>query len=107
MPDDLDFGDHAEVLRRVVRPVLAAMYKEGEVLAARVGAANERLVVTIATVDEDDEYDIGWVGSGQMDAKKVAYDLADRIAEYICETSFAWGEQRFMHGLIPGPGTGE
>jgi hypothetical protein len=107
MPGDLDFDDHAEVLRRVVQPVLAAMYRDGEVIDARVGVIDERLIVTITTIDEADEYDIGWAHSTDMDATEVAYDLAGRIEEYISETSFAWGEQRLMRGPIPGRTTGE
>lgn len=103
MSADLDFNDHAEVLRRVVQPVLTAMYREGEVVGHGLRVVNERLLVSITTVDELDEYDIGWAGSRLVDATEVAYDLADRIAEYISETSFAWGEERLMHGPIPGP----
>ena len=79
------------------------MYKAGEVLDAGVGVVNERLIVTITTVDEVDEYDIGWAHSSHEDAVQIAYDLADRIGEYISETSFGWGEQRWMHGPMPGP----
>ena len=91
-------------MRRVVQPVLAAMYLEGELLDARIGVADERLIVTITTIDDVDEYDVGWAYSGLMDATQLAYDLADRIEEYISETSFAWGEQRSMRGPIPGSG---
>lgn len=107
MSRDLDFSDHAEVLRRVVQPVLTALYLEGEVLDARVGVVGERLIVTITTVDESDDYDIGFAGSGLMDAGVVAYDLGSRIEEYISETSFAWGQQRLMRGPIPDPAGGE
>jgi hypothetical protein len=101
--EDLNFSDLAEVRRRVVEPVLAVLYRDGEVVEARVEVSGERLLVAITTVDETDTYDIGWAHSGMMDAVQVAYELADRIEEYISETSFAWGEQRRMSGPVPGP----
>lgn len=87
----------------MVQPVLAALYQEGEVRDATVRVNGRRLIVTITTVDECDDYDIAPVDSGPIDAKATAYDMADRIEEYISETSFAWGQQRLMHGPIPGP----
>lgn len=105
MPRDLDLSDHDEVARRVVLPVLEALYREGELVGWVLRVANDRLLLSVTTVDEVDEYDLGWDGSGSVEAAEVAYFLSDRIEEYISETSFGWGEQRSMRGPIPGPVT--
>jgi hypothetical protein len=132
---DLDLNDLAEVRRRVVDPVLAAMFRPGELVsvelvaaddwpdvdeetwafkrwpnnpdAVRPGDAPNSLYLDLrATGDEQHTACLGELGFHRHDARLLADDLASRLSDWVCETRFAWGDPRVASELeIPAGGS--
>lgn len=119
MPIDLDPADVPEVRRRVVEPVLAAMLNAGE--AAEVHLAIEMPGASWWTFPDSEEEPTVWLrlrvegeefehgvckpGFWLDDAVEIAEQLADQLRDWICETSFGWGDLRSVPGAadLPGP----
>lgn len=115
---DLDLADVAEVRRRVVDPVLAQMFRPGELDLAELtvgppnvpsGWGTERdhapeLEVTLQVGEEDCSIYLGHVTLYPWNARELARDLADRLSDEICESSFGWGQLRELRaGFVPAP----
>lgn len=108
VPQDIDPADVDEVQRRVVDPILGAMFKPGEL--STVSIAIELADASWWEFDHFDEEPQVWlrltVGDEQFehrlckpgfwldDATWIAGNLEDKLNEWICETSFGWGELR-------------
>jgi hypothetical protein len=105
---DLDPADLDEVRRRVVDPVLAALFRAGEVTdvhvsSARVpdswsafGESDDGPWLQLSVGAEDFIHPIAKAGFWLDDAEWVAADLVDKLSEWICESRFGWGELRSL-----------
>lgn len=103
---DLDVADLDELRRRVVDPVLAAMFAPGEVTFVRrspdapAGSwspfhpADDGPWLELRVGDEGFSHPLAKAGFWLEDPEWVAAELADKLAEWICESSFGWGEWR-------------
>jgi hypothetical protein len=107
MAGDLDFADLGEVQRRVVDPVLQALFKPGELLQFELHVGhplgmlpayeNDAPEVWLRAVDSDGDtfsYRLGKATSDHWNAEDVAGDLADALQDMICESRYGWGEAR-------------
>ncbi|WP_156869954.1 hypothetical protein [Sporichthya polymorpha] len=105
---DLDPADLEEVRRRVVDPVLAALFEVGEV--TRVGLSPRRPAgswwhhsdgddgpwLQVSVGSEDFIHPIAEAGFWLEDADWAARDLAEKLSEWICESRFGWGQWRSL-----------
>jgi hypothetical protein len=119
MTDDLDFADLGEVQRRVVDPVLQALFRPGELLEFelhvghpfRDAPANphDSPEVWLRAVDSDGDTFIRRLGKAtreRWNAEEVAGDLADALQDVICESRYGWGDMRPADYSIPPPAAG-
>jgi hypothetical protein len=116
---DLDPADLGEVRRRVVEPVLTTMFRPGELtdlhLTIEIPAATwssfmgpdlEPAVWLRLTVgDETFQHSLANPGFWLEDGTWMAEELAGKLQDWICETSFGWGDLRGGPdaAALPGP----
>jgi hypothetical protein len=121
VPFDLDPADLAEVRRRVVEPVLAAMLRPGELTDLHLGSEIPQarwwdflghdqipsLRLRLTAGEETFEHSLANPGFWLNDATDLAEGLVDRLQDWICETRFGWGQLRSgpePTALPPAPG---
>lgn len=98
-PADLDTANLDEVHYRVVAPVMAAMFLPGELERCAVHRrptddGKDRVAVTLRVRGVRYDDDVVGVTFERESAEYCAYVLADRLTEFIAESSFGWGQLR-------------
>lgn len=100
--DPFDLG---RVRSDVVEPVVAALLKPGELEDLKVTwghrSDQDDLSVMLTARGEtfrDALWSPDWVGCDT--AAGVARRLADHLEDWLCETVFAWGEQRLVPAAV-------
>lgn len=110
--DDLEGGNPGEVRRRVVQPVVWAMFGEDELDSVEVTWApppgyspDERddaveIWVRLVACGEEFAARLTKATDDLWDAKAVAADLADALEDWLCETRFGGGQQRAANYVV-------
>ncbi|MBI4942306.1 MAG: hypothetical protein HY830_16300 [Actinobacteria bacterium] len=117
---DLVTGDAATVGRRVVAPVLEALFRPGEVEHVDVRVGPDRTAVpehlrrghlgpepglfvwlSVVAVGETYERRICEVVEEPENAEWLAADLHSDLQDFIAESRFGWGEQREGDWSVP------
>jgi hypothetical protein len=90
-----DHQDFLHVARHAPGP-LADLYREGDLLGPE-------LWIRVSARGEVFESQMWGTGSADDEATlaEVAWDLASRLEDWVCETAFGWGEQRTAEYTIP------
>ncbi|HVE25382.1 MAG TPA: hypothetical protein VNC22_08260 [Sporichthya sp.] len=112
---DLDLADFAEVRRRVIEPVVGALFRAGELRGSDValgtadrmpgaswthwgqpsrGEACAQVFALLWAFDGSFAYLLGDADFSRIHATSVAVDWADLVTDWIAESSFGWGELR-------------
>ncbi len=111
--DDLDCRDLVEVRRRAVEPVVTSLIQpeELEELVVRFGppggfhaASPDDLPgvwVALTARGEPFAYAICKATEERWNAEAVAGTLAGALEDWVCETSFAWGQRRLARYHVP------
>ncbi|GAA3631131.1 hypothetical protein GCM10022223_56410 [Kineosporia mesophila] len=101
--DRFDPSDLDDVRERVVAPTVEALLRPGELQAMDVGRGPAQEIWAQVTALGKTWQAAFWFGP-QADPEEtlgeVAYYLADRLEDWICE-EVAWGEQRIADIRIP------
>lgn len=97
-----------ELRRRAVEPVVAGLLQPGELDELSVHWGDEGLPgdVWVRLVARGETFlqllsSSAWEGEQRAGIEELAARLADQLADWICETSFGWGQQRIAHYSCP------
>ena len=104
---DATDDDLRELRRRAVDPVVRSLLTRDELASARVVVYQENgtreISLWLAAVGEEmrqwlwrPEYSVG-----SPDPVDIAEHLADSLEDWVCETSFAWGQRRTAVYEVP------
>lgn len=113
---DLDPADLDEVRRRIVDPVLAELFQPEELTGFRFSAdqplgawspyrgGDGGCWLHLSAGAEHFTHPVAKAGFWLENADWVAAELADKLAEWICEATFGWGQWRSLpEGWRPPP----
>jgi hypothetical protein len=116
---DLDVADLPEVRRRIVDPVLRAMFRPSELSAVELAIGvpellwwefprfeeDPRVWLRLRVGDETFEHRLAKPGFWLDDATWLAHNLAGEVQDWIAESGFGWGRLRTGpdDDALPGP----
>jgi len=97
-----------ELRRRAVDPVVAGLLQPGELdeLTVHWGEAGLPGDVWVRLVARGEAFtqllsSSDWEGEQRAGAEELAARLADQLEDWICETTFGWGQQRTARYTCP------
>jgi len=97
-----------ELRRRAVDPVVAALFRPGELeqLAVHRGGAGLSGDVWVRLVAVGEGFttllsSALWEGERRWGAEELAARLADQLEDWICETRFGWAQRRVARYTCP------
>jgi hypothetical protein len=96
---ELDVG---EVRRRVVDPVVAGLLRTDELDEVAVWWQPPLPELWFRVVARGEEFSSPIWSEAGTTIDEVAADVASRLEDWVCETRFAWGEQRLATYELPG-----
>jgi hypothetical protein len=115
VPFDLDCSDLDEVRRRVVDPVVGCLTQSEQLdyIDLRFGPPpgftpdfemdDPEVWVVLGVKDEEFAFRVCKATRALWNARDAADPLHDALSDWLPETSFAWGEQRYGGYVIPPP----
>ncbi|MCI2240444.1 hypothetical protein MO973_45135 [Paenibacillus sp. TRM 82003] len=111
---DADDERLADLRRRVVEPVVTSVLRPEEIEALSVhwgidGRAGDVWVRIDIPAERHEQLLLSpWWASDPKEVAapttdvQIAAHLGDRLEDWVCETAFAWGQQRRAHYELPG-----
>jgi len=97
--------DLRELRRRVVEPLVAATFTSAEyssILVYRYQGEFDEIGVRVETIDEPFLLPLTsteWA-LVPLDPNAMAERLASALEDWVCESSFGWGQQRIVHPVV-------
>ena len=112
-PMDLDGNDLAEVRRRAVDPVLAALLREDELDSVALGVGGppgspwrgheEEVWLAVVARGETFHCFVCKAYAWSVSAEEAAAQVHEELQEFIAESAFGWGELRTSDYVVPPP----
>ena len=106
--NDTNDPELERLLRLAVRPVVESLITPDELESLslhREDWADPRVIWVNLTACGETFYDTitdpAWEGHETPDPVRIAARVADHLEDWICETRFAWGEQRVASYSLP------